>query len=136
MTHTAANYGSAGTAIILAVFAAIFLWKGILPRVTAWLCMAIGLLGASLVAQWIGLISWTVHGVPVSGLISVGLLVTFFIEVIRGIGHHHIRSPLVALGAGLCLALLPGSVSQIAHDVTHNVPSVTTQDVSRVTGQG
>lgn len=130
------TYGPAGAAIVLAVFAAIFLWKGILPRVTAWMALVIGLLGASLVAQWVGLITWSIHGVPVSGLIAVGLILTFIIEVVRGIGHHHIRSPLVALGAGLCIALLPGSVAQMAHEVTHTVPSVTTQDVTRITGQG
>jgi hypothetical protein len=104
-----------GIAFVIAVVAGITWWKGGGPRFVPWAMLLVGLLGAGTIMGLLGgFVNFSILGVGFATILLVVCGTFFWHEVIKKRGTHYIRTPIAALGLGVALSLIGGTIGGLA----------------------
>jgi integral membrane sensor domain MASE1 len=105
--------------VILAAIAGTLHWKRRVPRGVAFMLALAGLGLSAVILKYIGAFTnMTVLGVGVVTLGAIIGLIVFWEEAVKKNGLHRVRTPIVAVLLGVCLASTGGAIGSLAHSVS------------------
>lgn len=129
--------GAVTVAVFLAAVAVVLLWKKTAPRAVAYLALAAGLTGASVVAGWLGnLATMQIYGAGVLTLFVVVGGIILWHELVKGRNPHRIRTPLIAFAWGVAVMSGAGAAGNLAHTASNAITSGVDHVTTTVTGHG
>jgi hypothetical protein len=126
---------TATVAVLLAAIAATLHWKKRLPRGVAFMLALAGIGLSAEILKYIGAFkNFTILGV---GIITVGAivgLIIFWEEAVKRNGLHRVRTPVVAVLLGVCLAASGGAIGSLAHSIGNGGGSNVNKSVTTLFG--
>lgn len=108
-------------AVILAVIAGTLHWKHRAPRGVAWLLALAGIGLAAEILKYVGAFTHvSVLGVSIFTIGVVVCGIVFWEEAVKRNGIHRIRTPIVAVLLGICIASVGGAVGSFGRSIGHS----------------
>lgn len=108
-------------AFILALIGGVLHWKHRAPRFVAWLFALAGLGLAAEILKYVG--AFTHVSVLGVGIFTIGVIVcgiVFWEEAVKRNGIHRVRTPVIALLLGICIASVGGAVGSLGHSISNS----------------
>lgn len=104
--------------VVLAAIAGTLHWKRRVPRGVAFMLALAGLGLSAVILKYVGAFTnVTILGVGVVTIGAIVGLIVFWEEAVKRNGLHRVRTPIVAILLGVCLASTGGAIGSLANSL-------------------